>query len=315
MDLMQIHPEIRAYLAKIRDFVAPGPFADNTDQKRMQIEHVASIVSSAPTPGIETRNWFIGAAGREIPVRIYRPAPTGPKPLILFFHGGGWLMGSIDSHNYLAAALSEGTDSVVVSVHYRRTPENKHPAQIDDCYDALLWAVAKAEFLGIDANCIAVAGDSAGAHLATSCAIRARDQGGPRLAFQALIYPMIEPHFETESYLSFADAPGLSRADCIAFWQEFLGEDLTNPPPSAVPSANDLFGLPPAAIVTGEFDPLRDEGESYARKLSEAGVSVELNRAAGLIHGFMRAAPYSAAARAELNRIFSQLRRALHYSL
>lgn len=309
---MQLEAGLRDYLARIKDIVAPGPFGDDAARRRGQLEYLSSIVSRAVPAGLSIEDRLLPASGHDIPLRIYRPVSPGPKPLIMFFHGGGWLMGSIASHNYLAAALAHGADGVVVSVDYRRTPENIHPAQLDDCYAALTWAAGEAELLGIDPGRIAVAGDSAGAHLATSCAIRARDRGGPALAFQLLIYPMVEPVFDTESYLAFAQAPGLSRADCLLYWKAFLGEAFDHPPADAVPTANRLAGLPPAAILTAEFDPLRDEGESYARQLAGAGVPVELNRVNGMIHGFARAAPFSAAVRAELDGMCRQLRQALN---
>jgi acetyl esterase len=308
---IDIDAGVRDYLSRVTAATLAGPFPDEAARRRAQMEHVALTVSPARSPAIAARDWFLPMQGREVPLRIYRPPGAGPKPLILFFHGGGFVAGSLETHDYLASAFCEGTGSVVVSVHYRRAPENRHPAQLDDCYAALAWAAGEAEFLGIDPNRIAVAGDSAGAHLATSCAIRARDRGGPPLRFQLLIYPMIEPVFDTPSYLALAEAPGLTREDAMFYWWCFLGDLGAPPPAEAVPSASDLAGLPATFVVTAEHDPLRDEGEAYADRLRAAGVPVDVHRAERLIHGFMRAAPFSAAVRSVAERTCRELTDAL----
>lgn len=308
----QIDPGVRNYLMWASQVAFPGPFSDYAEQRRMKLEHLTLIMSPRNAPSLAVRDWFIAAEGREIPLRIYSPPSAEPTPLILFMHGGGWVAGSLETHDFLAARLAEGTGSMVVSVHYRRAPENRHPAQLDDCYTALCWAVRQAGFLSVDPERIALVGDSAGGHLATSCAIRARDRGGPAVRFQLLIYPMIEPAFDRASYFAFSDVPGLTRDDCIFFWKSFLGGDSLSPVAhEAVPMTARLEGLPPTAIITAEFDPLRDEGEAYASCLESEGVPVVLRRAPGLIHGFLRAASFSAAVRDETERIVRQLRDAL----
>ncbi len=308
---MNLDQGIAAYLAEAARRTGPAPADPDVMERRQRMEALAAAIPGAPEPGVTRQNWYLPAPGREIPLRIHRPAGTGAKPLILYFHGGGWVLGSLETHDYLASALARETDSVVVSVHYRRAPENPHPAPLDDCYVALLWAAANSTFLGTNGRPAAVAGDSAGAHLATSCALRARDEDGPRLAFQLLIYPMVEPDFSRDSYRDFAEAPGLTRAEVEFYWHALLGGTTEAAPPSAVPSRQSLHDLPPAYVVTAEFDPLRDEGEAYADALIAAGVAVQQRRARGLIHGFMRAAPFSPAVLHERDIMFDLLRRAL----
>ncbi len=309
--MIELDKGIEDYLETARRESGPSSPNPSSDDRRLQLERLAAKISTQRPPGVAVENWFLPAQGREIALRIYRPRSEGPKPLALFFHGGGWVFGSLNTHDYLAAAIAEGVDCVVVSVHYRRAPENKHPAQLDDCWEALTWATAQPDFLGADTRRCAVVGDSAGGHLATLCAIRARDAGAPSLAAQCLIYPMVAPDFWRESYSEFASAPGFTRADAIFAWRSLLTDSLAPPDESAVPSKLPLAGLPPCYIVTAEYDPLRDEGEDYAERLSAAGVAVTRRRASKLIHGFMRAAPFSEAARGELTSVCDYLKQAL----
>lgn len=308
---MELEPGIRAYLAKAAAVSGAGGPPRDMDERRRRMEALARAIPAPRSPALAVEDRFLPAAGREIPLRIYRPGVPGPKPLILYFHGGGWVSGSIDTHDYLASALAHEADGVVVSVHYRRAPESRHPAQVDDAYEALVWAASNPDLLGADTRRVAVVGDSAGAHLATCCAIRARDRGGPPLAFQLLIYPMVEPVFGRDSYRDFAQAPGLSTVEAVCFWEAMLGGPPADADASAVPSRQPLHDLPPTYIVTAEFDPLRDEGESYAERLIAAGVPVQLRRARGLVHGFMRAAPFSSAVRQEQDIMVDLMRRAL----
>lgn len=309
--MIELDNGMEDYLSATQRASGPAVANPTPDDRRLRLERLAAEISTQRPPGVAVQNWFLPAQGREIPLRIYRPRSGGPKPLALFFHGSGWVFGSLDTHDYLAAAIAAASDCVVVSAHYRRAPENKHPAQLEDCWQALAWAAAQSDFLGADTRRCAVVGDSAGGHLATLCAIRARDTGGPSLATQCLIYPMVAPDFWRASYSEFASAPGFTRADAIFCWQSLLAGSPESPDQSAVPSSLPLAGLPPSYIVTAEYDPLRDEGEDYAERLKAAGVAVTFRRATKLIHGFMRAAPFSEAARGELTRVCDYLRQAL----
>jgi acetyl esterase len=301
---------MEAYFAEMQKRIGPAPAAPSLHNRRARMEQIAAAMHTGVPEGVEGQAWFIPLAGREIPIRIYRHSSAARRPLILFFHGGGWVTGSLDSHHYLAAGLAMGAGATVVSVHYRRPPENPYPAPLDDCVEALRWAVAHPDFLGIDHRRVAVAGDSAGAHLATACAMRARDSAGPALAFQALIYPMVEPEFATPSYHRFAQGPGLTRDDAKFYWRALLGEGLAGDA-AAIPIRADLTGLPPAYVLVAECDPLRDEGEALAARLSSSRVPVEMRLAPAVPHGFLRAGAFSDTARHELDLVGRKLKAAL----
>ncbi|MFI4924709.1 MAG: alpha/beta hydrolase, partial [Vicinamibacteria bacterium] len=208
--------------------------------------------------------------------------------------------------------LASAADAVVASVHYRRAPESPYPAPNDDAYASLRWLVEHARALDIDATRIAVGGDSAGAHLALSCAIEARDHGGPRIAFLLLVYPTVEPHFDTRSYRAHALSPTLTRDDMMWYWSQYLPAGADDRSARAVPTRDALADLPPAHVVVAEIDPLHDEGVSLAARLDAAGTRATLVEAPGLVHGFLRAAPYSAAARAAQSSLGAATRAALH---
>lgn len=309
---MRIEEGMQAFLARAAAVAgASGPPPDAAERRR-RMEVVARETAAARPAGVTVEDVFLPAAGREIPLRLYRPATPGSRPLVLYLHGGGWVAGSIETHDPVAAVIAAAVGAVVVSVHYRRAPESRHPAAIDDAYEVLCWAAANAGQLGVEADRIAVAGDSAGGHLAACCALRARDSGGPQLAFQLLIYPMVEPVFDRPSCLDYAQGPVITLDDLRYFWEAALGAAPETAPASVVPSRQPLAGLPPAYVLTAEYDPLRDEGEAYAQALEAAGVPVRLRRAPGLVHGFIRAGGFSAAVRQEQDTMHGILREALH---
>jgi len=207
----------------------------------------------------------------------------------VYFHGGGWVLGSITTHDVLCRSLANAAGCIVVSADYRLAPEHKFPAAPEDCYAATKWVAANAGSFGGYPNRVAVGGDSAGGNLATACALMARDRGGPKLVFQLLFYPAISAANDTPSQKEFSDDGFvLSRADMEWFWAHYLNEpaDATNP--LACPNkANNLVGLPPALVETASHDPLRDEGERYAEQMKKAGVKVTLTRYEGVTHGFV----------------------------
>jgi acetyl esterase len=221
-------------------------------------------------------------------VRIYKPFGRGPFPLVLAFHGGGWVAGNLDSYDASARNLCAGVSAVVASVDYRLAPEFPFPAASDDCLAALGWAAEHAAELDADATRIAVAGDSAGGNLAAVTALRSRDERGPRLMGQLLIYPvMAHPARGRRSYEENAEGYLLTREVMEFFWSSYLGlPDQARNAYVAPLEATDLNGLPPSMIITAEFDPLRDEGEEYGRRLREAGVPTDVRRFNGMIHGF-----------------------------
>ena len=229
-----------------------------------------------------------GPAGApEVPVRIYRPEAADPAvPALLYLHGGGFVLGSIETEHAGAASLSRALGSVVVSVEYRLAPEAPFPAGFEDCYAALVWLAGEAGALGVDPDRIAVFGQSAGGGLAAAVALAARDRGGPPLCFQFLGIPELDDRLETASMRAFVDTPLWHRPNAVLSWRYYLGDEPGEVSPYAAPArATDLSGLPPAYVSTMEYDPLRDEGIEYALRLLRAGVSVELHSFAGTFHG------------------------------
>lgn len=231
----------------------------------------------------------IPGMGGEIPIRIYRDTSDRPAPGVVYFHGGGWVLGSINTHDKLCRDLAKEAGAVVVSVDYRLAPEHKFPAAAEDAYAATCWAGAHAEELGIDAGKLAVAGDSAGGNLAAAACLMIRDRGSPKPAMQVLIYPITDSNFDTASYRENAEGYYLTRDTMEWFWREYLSSPADGEQPYASPlRAADLSNLPPALVMTAFYDPLRDEGEAYAKRLSAAGVPTQLVRYDGLVHGFLR---------------------------
>jgi acetyl esterase len=222
-----------------------------------------------------------------IPVRIYNPKPNQILPALLYLHGGGWVIGDLETHDHVCRKLANAANCAVVAVDYRLAPEYPYPAPMEDCYTALKWVADQAGRLGINPQKIAVGGDSAGGNLSAVLALRSRDENGPAICHQLLIYPVTDASFDTPSYKENAEGYMLSKAGMEWFWQHYLG--IENDPLLAYVSplrAADLSNLPPATVFTAEFDPLRDEGEAYAAKLKSAGNKVMFKRYEGVVHGF-----------------------------
>jgi acetyl esterase len=233
---------------------------------------------------------FIPGPTADLPVRIYYPegaAADGRFGALVLFHGSGWVICNLDVNDVPARALANRSGCVVVAVNYQKAPEHKFPIPLDDCYATTCWVADHAAELGVDPARIGVGGDSSGGNLAAAVCLRARDEGGPALAFQLLIYPPTCSDLATATYESCAEGYGLQRESMRWFWDMYLTapEDGRNPLASPL-LADDLSGLPPAFVATAEFDPLRDDGERYAERLRDAGVPVKLRRYDGMIHAF-----------------------------
>jgi acetyl esterase len=238
------------------DEAAPGLFGEP--------DHVASVED---------------ADANGVPVRVYGPADR-ELPGFLWLHGGGWVLGSLDSHDRLCRALAARSGCVVVAADYRLAPEDPYPAAVEDAWTATLWASRRFPAL-------AVGGDSAGGHLAAVTSLRARDRSVP-LALQVLVYPATDAGCDTPSYAEHAGVPNLTAEAMRWFWQQFCPDERRAEPEASVLRARDLRGVAPALVVTAEYDVLRDEGEAYARRLRDEGVHVTLTRYDGQIHGFLR---------------------------
>lgn len=247
---------------------------------------LALVPRPEPPEILHVDDRLIPGPSGDIPVRVYRPR-GGVTPGIAYFHGGGWCIGNVDLYDWTCRNLANKTEAVVVSVDYRLAPEHQFPAAADDCYAAAAWLHAEADVLGVDPLRLAVAGDSAGGNLAAVIPLMARDRDGPPLQFQLLVYPVINHKFDTESYRDNGTGYFLTQKNMEYYWSSYLGYDGDGTDPYASPlQAVDLSGLPPALVITAEFDPLRDEGEAYGRRLEEAGVPTKVSRYDGMFHGF-----------------------------
>jgi acetyl esterase len=262
---------------------------DAVEARRILKESPLEDLQGPEVAEVENRTIPGPAGAPDIAVRIYRPrVGADPLPLVVFFHGGGWTVCDLDTHDITCRNMANATDATVISVDYRLAPEHRFPAAAEDAYAATVWAHDHAAELGGDAARLAVAGDSAGGNLAAAVALMARDRGGPAITFQLLIYPVTDRDFTTASYRDNATGYFLTKTHMEWYWDQYIGDDdeAAVHPYAAPLRAATLTGLPPAHIVTAEYDPLRDEGEAYGRRLADAGVPVDVRRYDGMFHGF-----------------------------
>jgi acetyl esterase len=281
---------LRPDVAAILDALGPSrtvPFETMTPAEvREQSLARRRVVEPIPLPRVEDRT-IPGAAG-EIPLRLYWPDAEPPLAALVYYHGGGWVLGDLDGFDATTRGYASGAGVLVVSVDYRLAPEHPFPAAVDDCYAALEWAAANAAELQVDPARIAVGGDSAGGNLAAAVTLRARDRGGPPIAFQLLVYPVLDHDFERASWIDNADGYLMSAAGMRWFWDHYVADGAARSHQEASPlRAGSLERLPPAHVVTAELDVLRDEGEAYADRLRGAGVPVSHVRYDGMFHGFL----------------------------
>jgi len=300
---MPLHPQARAFI----DQVAP-PGSPGLHELDLPVSEVRNLVITMFTAtqtgepvavGSVAERTVPGPAG-PIPVRVYTPAGNGPFPVLVYFHGGGWVICNLDTHDRACRLLTAAIGCVVVSVDYRLAPEHPFPAAAEDCYAAAKYVAAHAAEFGGDPARVAIGGDSAGGNLTAVVAQMARNKGGPKLVHQLLIYPVTDAAMETPSYRENAEGYFLTTEMMAWFWQHYVPSKADRSSPYASPlRASDLTGLPPATVLTAEFDPLRDEGEAYAARLHDAKVPVTAVRYDGMIHGFFG------------NPLFDDARRAL----
>lgn len=284
---MPVNPQVQALLDEFEKQGLP-PF----DQMSVTQARVVALdfrgLQGEPENVAEVRDILVPGPAGALPVRVYHPSPGNKLPLVVYFHGGGWVIGDLEIVDKPCRALANASQCVVASVNYRLSPETKFPGPSEDCYAATRWLAEHAEAIGANGRFLAVAGDSAGGNLAAVVALMARDRGTPKINYQLLIYPVTAPARGTEfaSYQENADGYLLTKASMEWFWDHYLAspDDARNAYASPL-LASDLTGLPPAMVVTAEFDPLRDEGIAYARRLQEAGVKVKTSHYEGVIHG------------------------------
>jgi acetyl esterase/lipase len=311
----RIDPQVRARLDQYRQLVGPEGLSgirDIPERRRLQAELTALRAAPVAADDVEVHDLSIGPG---VPVRVYRPrASTRPSPCLIYLHGGGMVAGSVDGDHAKTVALARATGCVVVSVEYRLAPEHPYPAATDDCYAGLAGVVDRHRELGIDPDRIGLYGSSAGGCLAVGVALLARDRGGPAIAHQLLVSPMLDDRSSPPSTVTNTGFGAWSREANIQTWQAWLGDDFGTDRISlyAAPArAADVAGLPPTYIDVGDLDLLRDEAVDFARRLSWAGVPVELHVYPGGIHGGESLAPDAALSVRVLGYRHDALRRAL----
>ena len=287
---MSLDPELLPILSVLEQRDLPDPAVSTPDQFRAAM---GAVPVELPTPVGQVINTV--AAG-SIPVRIYRPVGEGPFPVLVFYHGGGFVVCDLDTHDEICRQLCAGGNLLVISVQYRLAPEAPFPAPLEDCYAATCWAAENAQNYQGLASQLLVAGDSAGGNFAAAVSIMARDRGTPAISRQLLIYPVTDFNFETDSYTENAEGYFLTRSMMQWFWGHYLQDSEQGNDPLASPLRAQLGGLPPAAVITAGYDPLRDEGKAYARALKAAGVDVQLRHFPGMVHGFVTMAGLTQAA-------------------
>ena len=283
---MPLDPQAQAFLEQLAASGAPPLHELSVAEARQVIVTLFGTTDNPEPVGAVEDRTIAGAAG-EMPARIYTPPGRGPFPVLVYFHGGGWVIGNLEAYDPTCRALTNAAGCIVVAMEYRLAPEHKFPAAPEDCYAALQWVATHAAAIGGDPTRLAIGGDSAGGNLTAVVAQMVRDRGGPHLVYQLLVYPVTDYNFDTASYRENADGYLLTKDAMVWFWNHYLRSAADGSNLLASPlRAQNLRGLPPALILTAEFDPLRDEGEAYAARLREAGVPVTLKRYNGMIHGF-----------------------------
>ncbi len=308
---MALLPEIRALLDQMDAAGRPPLHHQSVDQARAFHIQDAPALNGPAAPVASVQDRVVPGPAGELPVRVYTPEGEPPFPIVVFFHGGGWVVGTLDTYDPLCRALAAAVPAVVVSVDYRLAPEHRWPAAVEDAYAATLWASRNAAGLDGAQHRLAVAGDSAGGNLAAVVALGARDRGGPQVAFQLLVYPVLDAAADTASYREHAEGFHLTAAGMRWYWDHYLGPADGAAPDASPLRAAFLGGLPPALVIGAEHDILRDEGEAYAARLRDAGVAAAASRYPGVVHGFFRWRSVTPVADAALQEAATALRSAL----
>ncbi|MEK5364677.1 alpha/beta hydrolase [Bacillus sp. FSL R5-0654] len=314
---MPIDSQVQQLLNEINklmhDLNHPPLSQTSPEDARYYSKQGRTLFSKVKITDVKKEDILIPSSNFEILTRIYSPNGTGPFPVLIYLHGGGWIMGSIDGDDDVCSYISKLCECVVVSVNYRLSPEHKYPVPLDDTMATINWVKSNIAFLNGNIERIAIGGESAGGNLAAAATIKAKDLGWPPLFCQLLICPVTHHSFDTDSYKNYKY--NLSEEAMIRFWDWYLKSPNQGLEPYASPLLNkDFSSLPKALIVTAEFDPLRDEGEAYATLLEQAGVPVEKVRYTQLVHSFIHMTERSELAKKALYDILSRFKRILHGS-
>ncbi len=309
---MKLHPQIEQALQKLAAAGLPAIETLTPAEGRLQMAAVIRARGSVPEPIRRAEAHAAPGPAGDIPLRVYWPDAEGPLAAIVYFHGGGHVIGDLDTHDVICRNLCAGAGALVVSVDYRMGPEHRFPAAVEDSWAAVLWAAEAAESLGADAGRIAVCGDSAGGNLAAVVALLARDAGGPAIRLQSLVYPVSDYNLQSDSYDAFAEGYGpLTRRAMEWFRSHYLNGPADAEDWRASPiKATSLAGVAPAHVITASHDVLRDDGVRYAAALQAAGVPVRHTEYAGMIHGFFGMIPAIDDAAAAHREVGAELRRA-----
>lgn len=310
---MAIDPDLLAFYRHLAERYAEAPMPVGADARRARFSDIATLSRRPDPESVVVDTVPLALPGRTLSARLYRPVTVAQPRLLVYFHGGGWVVGSHDTHHGLTAQLAADTGFAVLSVDYRLAPEHPYPAPCDDAVDALQWALDRRALLGVSTGFLAVGGDSAGGHLAAQAAAQFNAERPGTIGAQLLIYPVTTPAVSSESYRAFADGPGLTRDDMAWYWSQFIGrERLERGAGHDDPRIDLLAGspaaVPPATVVlVAAHDVLRDDGLRYADHLVDAGAAVVTIEASGMTHGFARLQPHSPRAREWMRRAAAAL--------
>ena len=292
-----VEQKTRGFLESLRQASGPPLYKLSPEQARAVLSGLqARIPVKKLAADIENRTILGGPNGTEVSIQIVRPPNNNNKtfPTIMYFHGGGWVLGGFDTHERLVREIAIGAHAAVVFVNYTPSPEAKYPVPLEQAYAATKWVSENGQTINVNSSHLAVAGDSVGGNMAAAVSLLAKDRGGPKIKYQVLFYPVTDANFDTPSYTAYQDGYFLTREAMKWFWDNYTSNQTNRKEPTVSPlqaSIEQLRGLPPALIINGEFDVLRDEGEAYAHKLIEAGVPVTGLRYHGTIHDFVMLNP------------------------
>lgn len=308
--MTMLHPKIKEF----QDMLAKNPAKPQWESTPAEVREAASskwqpqyLGRADQVANIEYR--YISGPSAELPIKIYTPEGVGPFPAVVFFHGGGWVAGNIEINGVQHQQIAHNARAVVIAVNYQKAPEHKFPIPFDDCYATLEWVVNNSDYLNINRDEIGIAGDSAGGNLAAAVALKARDHNGPKIAFQILIYPAVDYKFDYPSMIENATGYSLTTQGMKWYWDQYMATEADLENPYFRPMAEEnLKNLPPTFTLTAELDPLRDEGEIFAKRLEAAGVRSVLKRYDSLIHGFALMQGFLPEARTAMEDIAEHIR-------